>query len=92
MKKLMFFLILMLIIITMNATIHAATIVTDGLVSYWTFDKDDIIGKTVKDVWSENDATVMGNPTITDGYLKQGLKFDGAEDYVILTNFGNFGS
>ncbi len=88
----MFLLTLLVFSITLSFLAHAATIVTDGLVSYWTFDLLNINDGIVEDVWGENDATVMGNPTITNGYLKQGLKFDGAGDYVILTNFGNFGS
>lgn len=28
-----------------------ASIITDGLVSYWTFDKGSIVNKNVKDVW-----------------------------------------
>ncbi len=92
MKRLMFVLILMLIIITMNATIHAATIVTDGLVSYWTFDLHDVNDGIAKDVWGENDATIKGNPKIVNGHLRQGLKFGGTGDYVILDNLSNFQS
>ncbi len=77
------------IMLTVNAS--AKTIVTDGLVSYWTFDRNTINGRTVADVWGENDATIVGNPTITGGYLKHGIKLDG-RDYVSLPNVGNFGS
>lgn len=92
MKRLIFLLTFTVFSITLTFVAQAKTIVTDGLVSYWTFDRDDVIHGTVKDVWGENDAMIKGNPTIADGYLKQGLKFDGEGDYVILTNFGNFGS
>ncbi len=92
MKKLMFLLTLIMFSITINGTTHAATIVTDGLVSYWTFDLHDVNDGIAKDVWGENDATIKGNPKIADGYLKQGLKFDGAGDYVILDNLGDFQS
>ncbi len=92
MKKLMFLLIFTAVSITLSIHIHAATIVTDGLVSYWTFERHTIKDGIAKDVWGENDATIMGNPKIADGYLRQGLKFDGAGDYVILENLGNFQS
>ena len=66
--------------------------VTDGLVSYWTFDDQDITGDIVKDVWGENDGTIVGNPKIVGGRVRGGLKFDGSDDYVNLTNLGDFGS
>ncbi len=65
---------------------------TDGLVSYWTFDLHDVNDSIAKDVWGENDATIKGNPKIADGYLRQGLKFSGTGDFVILENLGNFQS
>lgn len=71
---------------------HAATIVTDGLVSYWTFDLHETKDGIAQDVWGENHATIKGNPKIADGHLRQGLKFDGVGDYVILENLGNFSS
>lgn len=77
------------IILTVN--LFAKTIVTDGLVSYWTFDQDTINGNTVKDVWGGNDATIVGIPKVTNGYLKQGIELDGIKDYVNLLNVGNFG-
>lgn len=92
MKKLMFLLTFMLISITLTFVAHAKTIITDGLVSYWTFDKDDMIDGPVKDVWGKNDATISGNPTIVDGYLNEALEYDGIKDYVNLTNLGDFGS
>ncbi len=92
MKKLMFLFIFTVVSITLTFVAHAKTIVTDGLVSYWTFDRDDMINGTVKDVWGENDATISGNPTIVDGYLNEALEYDGITDYVNLTNLGDFGS
>ena len=75
---------------TLNAS--AKTIVTDGLVSYWTFDAGTIRGNTVEDVWGENDATIFGNPKRAQGQVKGGIELDGAGDYVSIPNFGNFGS
>ena len=91
MKKLMFLITFTLVGITLTVNLSAKTIVTDGLVSYWTFDQDTINGKTVKDVWGGNDATIVGIPKVTDGYLKQGIDLDGTKDYVNLLNVGNFG-
>ena len=92
MKTLMNVLTLSVVIVGFCGITDAENIVTDGLVSYWTFDRDDIIGNTVKDVWGENNATIVGTPKIVNGHLKDALKFDGIKDYVNLTTLGDFGA
>ncbi len=92
MKTLMNVLMLPVIIAGLCGITDAENIVTDGLVSYWTFDHEDIIGNTVKDVWGENNATIVGSPTIVNGRLKDALKFDGIKDYVNLTTLDDFGA
>ncbi|MDE0313865.1 MAG: LamG domain-containing protein [Candidatus Poribacteria bacterium] len=92
MKKLMLLLTFTVVGFMLIANASAKTIVTDGLVSYWTFDRTNIKDRTVEDVWGENNATIVGNPKIAGGYLKQGLELDGVGDYVSLPNVGNFGS
>ena len=64
MKSLTYRLAITLIITMSFQNGHTQTIVTDGLVSYWTFDEKDIAGFTVKDVWGENDGRIVGNPKI----------------------------
>lgn len=76
----------------LNYNVFAAEIVTDGLVSYWTFDLHHINDGIVEDVWGENDAEIVGKPIIGAGYLRQGLVFRGLKDYVILSNLGNLQS
>ncbi|MDE0397325.1 MAG: LamG domain-containing protein [Candidatus Poribacteria bacterium] len=92
MKTLMNVLMFSVIIVALCGITDAENIVTDGLVSYWTFDREDIIDNTVKDVWGENNATIVGTPTIVNGHLKDALKFDGIKDYVNLTTLGDFGA
>ncbi len=92
MKTLMNVLILPVVIVGLCGITDAENIITDGLVSYWTFDREDIIDNTVKDVWGENNATIVGTPTIINGHLKDALKFDGIKDYVNLTTLGDFGA
>lgn len=92
MKTLMNALIILVVIVGLCGITDAEDIVTDGLVSYWTFDREDIIGNTVKDVWGKNNATIVGTPTIVNGHLKDALKFDGIKDYVNLTTLGDFGA
>jgi len=92
MKILMNVLMFSVVIVGLCGITDAEDIVTDGLVSYWTFDRKDIIDNTVKDVWGENNATIVGTPTIVNGHLKGALKFDGIKDYVNLTTLGDFGA
>ncbi len=66
MKKLLFLFTITLVGITHTVNVSAKTIVTDGLISYWTFDRNTINGITVKDVWGGNDATIVGIPRSTD--------------------------
>lgn len=92
MKKIMMLLIIMIISLMLTVNASTKTIVTDGLVSYWTFDQDTIRGGKVMDVWGKNDATLVGNPKSVDGYVNSGIELDGKGDYVRLPNVGNFGS
>lgn len=92
MKTYMGILLISLISLTFCNLLHSATIVTDGLVSYWTFDGKDITNNSVKDVWGNNDGTIVGDPKVVAGKVGDALEFDGAADYVNLTNLGDFGS
>lgn len=91
MKKLLFLLIIPVLPILFFHQVTQAEIVTDGLVSYWTFDRANIVNKTAKDVWGENNGKIMGNPKIVPGKIGEALKFDGNGDYVNLTTLGDFG-
>ncbi|MYF98912.1 LamG domain-containing protein [Candidatus Poribacteria bacterium] len=93
MKKIVMLLTIMIVGLIITVTASTKTIVTDGLVSYWTFDQGTIRGGKVLDVWNENDATLVGDPKrVDDGYVKSGIELDGNGDYVSLPNVGNFGS
>jgi len=75
-------LIITLLIGYTTAEARGEEFVTDGLVSFWTFDKADIEGETVKDVFGENDGTIVGDPEIVDGQIDDALSFDGVDDMV----------
>lgn len=92
MKKLILICTVAVLIISYSMQTIAKTIVTDGLVSYWTFDEKDIAENNVKDVWGNNSATIVGDPQVVNGKVGDALEFDGTDDYVNLTNLGNFGS
>ena len=68
-----------------------ASVVTDGLVSYWTFDKGYVVNKTLKDVWGDNDGKIVGNPKVVPGRVGEALEFDGSGDFVNLSTLGDFG-
>ena len=60
-------------------------VVTKELVSYWTFDNADIQGKTLKDLWGNNDGTIMGDFNIVSGKVGEALELPGLKagaDYV----------
>ena len=56
---------------------HARQAITDGLVSYWSFNKDTVTGQTVKDIVGANDGTMDGNVEVVDGKVGEALKFSG---------------
>lgn len=64
-------------ILLMCANIAIAQIVTDGLVSYWSFDKADINGETVKDLIGTNDGNIFNQVEIAEGKVNQALLFAG---------------
>ena len=91
MKRGIYFLIFAIIIGIFSLNMAPASIVTDGLVSYWTFDRVHIINKTATDVWGDNNGKISGNPKVAPGHVGEALKFDGAGDFVNLTTLGDFG-
>ena len=52
---------------TLITIITVEAYVTDGLVSYYRLDEDDIAGDTVKDVVGGKDGTIIGQPTSIEG-------------------------
>ena len=91
MKNRIHFMTFAIIIGILPLNTASASIVTDGLVSYWPFDRGYIIKKTVKDVSGGNNGTISGNPKVVLGQVGEALKFDGTGDFVNLTTLGDFG-
>ena len=50
---------------------------TEGLVSYWSFNKTTVTDKTVKDIFGANDGTMNGNVEVVNGKVGEALKFSG---------------
>jgi len=82
-KLIVAFVLLAIATLVWHANSAEAEIVTQGLVSYWTFDSDDIEGTTAKDVVGDNDGTVEG-AEVVEGKVGQALKFDGIDDHVVV--------
>ncbi len=91
MKKRIFFLTFAVTMTLFSHNGYPQAVVTDGLVSYWTFDRQDIDGDSVLDVWGKNDGTRVGARKV-QGRVNGALEFDGIDDYVNLTTLGDFGS
>ena len=81
-KVLVTIFVLVIAICFVCTNVTQAQIVEKGLVSYWSLDKADIKGKTVKDVRGKNDGTIDGAPKTVEGKLGEGLEFNGKNDYV----------
>ncbi|MBD3180679.1 hypothetical protein GF312_00200 [Candidatus Poribacteria bacterium] len=75
-----------LLIFAWQSNITEGQVVTDGLVSYWSFDESSIDGATAKDVWGNNNGTIVGDPGIVEGMVGEALDFDGVDDYVDCGN------
>jgi hypothetical protein len=76
--------ITLLLTLTLLVSVSSAqeAFVTDGLVSFWTFDKSNIKGKTVEDIWSDNDGNIKGEPKSAEGHINEALEFDGVDDWI----------
>ena len=73
----MFVLAVITTVLTATNVAQARQAITDGLISYWSFNKASVEGKTVKDVFGANDGTMDGNVEIANGKVGEALKFSG---------------
>ncbi len=80
----LFSLLILLSILPFNAFSQYA--VKNGLVSYWSFNKADIDGETVKDSFGSNHGVMKGKPKIVDGKIAEGLEFDGSSYVEVPDN------
>ena len=73
----MFVVVVMATVLVATHMAQARQAITDGLVSYWSFNKDSVADKTVKDVFGANDGTMDGNVEVVNGKVGEALKFSG---------------
>ena len=68
---------------------EAQEFVTDGLVSFWTFDEKDIDDDIVKDIWGGHHGT-MKDTKIVAGIINEALEFNGSSGSVSVPNDPDF--
>ena len=73
----MFALAIIVTILMATNVAQARQAITDGLVSYWSFNKDSVAGETVKDIFGSSDGTMDGNVEVVNGKVGEALKFSG---------------
>lgn len=71
-----------LLLTLVSGIVTNAEVVTEGLVSYWSFNQNTIQGKTAKDTWGNNDAEIKGDPKVISGKVGEALEFDGVDDSI----------
>lgn len=71
------FILAFVAVFSMCVNTASAQIITDGLISYWTFDEADVDGDTVKDIIGENDGAIINAVEVVDGKVNQALQFSG---------------
>jgi len=80
-------LVSLLIFITVVA--NAQDFVTNGLLAFWTFDKNTVNGDVLKDVLGKNNGKIIGAPKSVPGKINEAIEFNGTTDYIELPDMGN---
>ena len=52
-------------------------VIEDGLIGYWSFDKNTVKGNTVKDIWGNQDAEMIGKLQIVQGKFGEAVQLGG---------------
>lgn len=79
----------MVLVLTIIAvTVQAQEFATDGLLGFWSFDRDTIAGDVLQDLWGDNPGTIVGDPELVAGKINEALEFNGASDCVELPDMG----
>ncbi len=78
-KKVVLSLVVVLITgLGIGIPVDARTVVIeDGLIGYWSFDKDTVKGKTVEDIWGDQDAGIIGDLQIVPGKFGEAVQLGG---------------
>ena len=60
-------------------------VIEDGLISYWSFDKDTVKGNTVTDIWGDQDAEMIGKIQIVEGRFGESVQLGGGAGARVQT-------
>ena len=52
-------------------------VIEDGLIGYWSFNKDTVKGNTVQDIWGDQDAEMIGKIQIVQGKFGEAAQLEG---------------
>ena len=52
-------------------------VIEDGLIGYWSFNKDTVKGNTVQDIWGNQDAEMIGKIQIVQGKFGEAAQLEG---------------
>lgn len=75
--RLMFVLSTIATVLTATNIAQAQQAITDGLISYWSFNQNTVVDKTINDVFGTNNGTMDGNVEVVNGKIGDALKFSG---------------
>lgn len=75
-RQMIVFAVFVTVLTTTNFA-QAQQAITDGLISYWSFNQDTVADKTVKDVFGTNNGTMNDNVEVVNGKVGDALKFSG---------------
>jgi len=81
-SRISFFILTMAVLVIFSYSVEAQKAVTNGLVSYWTLDKDTISGKVIKDIVGNNHGKISGSPKTVAGKVREALEFNGVDDFI----------
>jgi hypothetical protein len=73
--------VLIIFFVCIVGALEAQEFVTDGLVSFWTFDQNTINGETVEDVWGGVDGKAIETKVVA-GKISEGMEFNGSGSMV----------
>tara|TARA_B100001013_G_scaffold335297_1_gene253623 strand:+ start:260 stop:1066 length:807 start_codon:yes stop_codon:yes gene_type:complete len=85
-------LVMNLICFFISTAVLSNELVTDGLISYYTFDQANIDGKKLKDVFGNKPGTIVGAPKPVPGHLGDAMEFGGSPDCIELPQILKIGT
>ena len=81
------FLIFFTVLVSFTGLSQAQEFVTDGLVAFYSFDKDTVKGDTLNDVFGKENAKIFEKPKLVPGKFGEAFEFQ-AKGYVEIPKSG----